>query len=1252
MTSTGELSPRTVPPQGGSALPSGAAPAAAPATGSTLSPSGLTSFEWDTLAGEISTDPMGPRPAGWAPPRTRRPEADLLAEISPTQAESVRLRARAAQTTGQPLDVQMWVPRTGAAPRLLWMHGARRSASDSASPLVGALVDITDIARSLKVASSGATGLGADPTRVGRFSWDERSGVIQLSPEAAQIIGVDGPGAHTQEELDRLAVPADLKDLGRRMRTAAPGDILDLTLRVQHDEEDGRSLHLRAIVSAGDAGGLALIGTVQDVDDEAAARQAVVNVARGLNTLSHATKVLNTAPDEQTLIEDICRTVVHDGGYHFAWYGRKEDDRDRSVTPVAWAGYEEGFLDEMRFSWDAHDPAGGGPTGQAIRSGEVRFAHLLATHPAYDPWRTASLDRGYVSSVALPVRVDGAVEGALMVYATEPTAFDATEIELLSDLARDIGYGLRRLLGMRELVETTHAAEATSQRLQATLNSLLDPFVLLEAVRDAEGNLADLRYVEANDAAATYNQVKREDFLGRTVLELLPHQLAHGPMGMYVRAIETGEPLILDDFPYFNEVLGEMRRTDTRAVRCGDGIALTWRDTTDRFSAQRRIADSEQRYRLLAENSSDVVYLTDIDRRITWVSPSITQTTGWTPEDLVGRLQSGLVHPEDHQRVSDAFSSASDQPYAAEFRFRRSNGAYAWFSATGRWATDDAGAVVGLVVGLRDIEARVQAEQELADREDRYRLLSENASDVVLQIGADGRIRWASESISSVLGWPGHSVLGRVATDLVHPDDRDLAINGLVDLETGIGLNGRCRVLREDGSHQWMAVTVHRVEVEGAVFRVIALRDIQEAVHAQVELEHAIGHDPLTGLATRSATLGRLRHLLDRLPTNEHSVAVLCVGVDGLKTINEALTHEAGDHVVAVLAGRIAGCVDEDDLIGRGTGDEFLVLVPDLVSGADASLVAEQVRLAAKGVVAIGAHRLEPTVSIGVASGTRASDPEDLLRDASLAMHQAKANGRDRAEFVDPQLASEAQRRLLVDGAVRDALRDGELVPWFQPIVTLSDSAVVGYEALVRWVRPDGSVVEPAAFLPVAERTSLITEIDLTILERSMAALGRLAAPLFVAVNVSAATLAQPDYADRVLELLAAYKVTPSRLHLEITETAVLRITASVRCSMDRLAGVGVRWFMDDFGTGYSSITHLRDLPISGMKLDRSFTQGVGAAEGTAEQLARALGGLAQGLGLDTVAEGIETDEEAAVLASHGWVHGQGWLYGKAEPLA
>ncbi len=1212
--------------------------------------SGFTSFRWDVLGGTISTDPMGSEGTASSRPRTSRPEHELLGELTPADAESVRRRAQAAQSTGQALDVQVWVPLVGGRPRLFWMHGTRQPVADSSAPLIGALVDVTNLANSLAVAAAHGLPDHGDPARVGRFAWDESTRIVQLSPEAAEIVGVERGGAHPQSRFRDVIRSEDYATARRTVRTASIGDVLDLVVRRGDDDAEGR-LHLRAIVNKGDGGGIALLGTVQDVEDEAVAHQAVVNVSRALKTLSHGTHVLNTATSEQGLLDDICTTIVRDGGYHFAWYGRAIRDDTKTVHPVAWAGFDAGYLTETHFSWSADDPSGQGPTGVAIRTGEVQYAHLMASHPAMDPWREAAMARGYVSSASLPVVVDGVVDGALMVYATEATAFDPLEIKLLSDLARDIGWGLRRLADVRSLEETTRAAEANIERLQSTLDSLLDPFVLLEAVRDGSGHLVDLRYCEANEAAAAYNGMPREELLGKTLLELLPGHVDDGPFGLYRATVETGRPLILDDFLYFNEILGEARRTDTRAVRCRDGIALTWRDVTERYEARQDISRSERRYRLLAENSSDVVLLTDLDMLFTWVSPSITQTTGWDPADLVGSPQRDYIHPEDLDRLDAEFAANSEAGLESDFRFRCASGAYRWMSGVARWATDDGGIVVGLVVGLRDIDKQVQTQHELAEREDRYRLLSDNASDVVLQVGSDGRISWASESITSVLGWPGRDILGRVATELVHPEDREGAVDRLQSVLGGTPTHGQMRVLRVDGTPQWMAVTVHRVQTGADVFRIVALRDIQEAVRAQVELEHAIGHDPLTGLSTRSATQTRLRHLLERLPTSDRSIAVLCVGIDALKTVNEALSHEAGDHVIAVVAARISSAVGDDDLVGRGTGDEFLVLLPELANGADAALIADTVRLAAHGVISISSHRIEPTVSIGIATGDRRADAEDLLRDASLAMHQAKRRGRDCAEFVDPHLATEARRRLLVDGAVREAVRDGELVPWFQPIVTLADGALTGYEALVRWVKPDGATVEPAAFLPVAERTSLITELDLTILERSIARLSLLPAPLSVAVNVSAATLARPDYPDRVLRHLADSGVDPTRLHLEVTETAVLRITEQVRLAMYRLADVGIRWYMDDFGTGYSSITHLRDLPIAGMKLDRSFTGGLGTGETTSKRLAQALGGLARGLGLDTVAEGVETTEEAGVVASCGWVHGQGWLYGKAAPL-
>ncbi|MEI8081814.1 MAG: EAL domain-containing protein, partial [Actinomycetes bacterium] len=199
--------------------------------------------------------------------------------------------------------------------------------------------------------------------------------------------------------------------------------------------------------------------------------------------------------------------------------------------------------------------------------------------------------------------------------------------------------------------------------------------------------------------------------------------------------------------------------------------------------------------------------------------------------------------------------------------------------------------------------------------------------------------------------------------------------------------------------------------------------------------------------------------------------------------------------------------------------------------------------------------------------------------------------------------------------------------------------------------RPDGCVIDPAGFLPLAERTDLITEVDQAVLVQSVQRLRALAAPLFVAVNVSATSIATRGYAQQVTETLNNSGVDPIRLHLEFTETALLGTTDGVKQAMAELSGIGVRWYVDDFGTGYSSISHLRDLPVAGLKLDLSFTAGLVSKDPTCENLAQALVGLAGGLGLDTVAEGIETQQQADILIAQGWQHGQGWLHGRSQPL-
>jgi diguanylate cyclase (GGDEF)-like protein/PAS domain S-box-containing protein len=604
-----------------------------------------------------------------------------------------------------------------------------------------------------------------------------------------------------------------------------------------------------------------------------------------------------------------------------------------------------------------------------------------------------------------------------------------------------------------------------------------------------------------------------------------------------------------------------------------------------------------------------------------------------------------IIHPDDLTEANTVLARGAG---SAELRFRHANGEYRWMSAGRKWVKDGGGNVVGRVDTLRDIHEQVLARHALVDSERHYRLLAENASDVIWQTDPSGLIIWASESITAVLGWRQDQVIGKTGVDLMHPDIREDAFLVRSQTVAGEPVSGECQVQCEDGTYRMMEINLRSVTTDEGVCVVVALRDIQNEVDTREQLMHAIEHDPLTGLATRPMLAAYLEHRIT-VAGGRH-IGVLCIGIDALKSVNEALTHNGGDSVISVVADRLRVLAAEPSMLARGSGDEFWMVVSELDRGADAAVVAEMVRQAAKGTITLGDYRLRPTVSIGIATGTETANAADLLRDASLAMRRAKDRGRDRFEFASAQLAEEARHRLIMEDSIRGGLQAGQFVPWFQPIVNLGDQAVIGYEALVRWVRPDGTITPPDEFLPTAERSTLIAEIDLVVLRQSVAVLAELPDDIHMSVNVSAATFIA-DYADDVTACLASFNVNPSRLHLEITETALLDATEPIRRAMAALSTAGVRWYVDDFGTGYSSITHLRDLPIAGLKLDMSFTAGIGDGDLTCERLAKALAGMADGLELDTVAEGIETSSEAAVLRAQGWKHGQGWLYGRPAPI-
>jgi EAL domain-containing protein (putative c-di-GMP-specific phosphodiesterase class I) len=327
-------------------------------------------------------------------------------------------------------------------------------------------------------------------------------------------------------------------------------------------------------------------------------------------------------------------------------------------------------------------------------------------------------------------------------------------------------------------------------------------------------------------------------------------------------------------------------------------------------------------------------------------------------------------------------------------------------------------------------------------------------------------------------------------------------------------------------------------------------------------------------------------------------------------------------------------------------------VVQDVQDVLDAERCAERVSASIAADLQVRGHRIVPTASIGIATSTSTSTPESLLRDADSALSRAKAAGRASWHFFDEAMHAQAVARLTVEDELREAITAGEFVVYYQPIVALADAHVVGHEALVRWVHPTRGLFSPGEFLEVAEDSGLITAIGAQVLDQACAMLAeRPDLPGPISVNISAVQLAAPGWLTSVRDTLAAHRVDPARIVIEVTETAVLSLVDSAGVALETLRGLGVGIHIDDFGTGYSSISVLQDLPVTGVKLDLRFVQDLTAGDSLANALAQGVSGLVNGMHLTGIAEGIETQMQADILRAQGWQCGQGYYFGRPAAL-
>ncbi|MEP7034410.1 MAG: EAL domain-containing protein [Actinomycetota bacterium] len=697
----------------------------------------------------------------------------------------------------------------------------------------------------------------------------------------------------------------------------------------------------------------------------------------------------------------------------------------------------------------------------------------------------------------------------------------------------------------------------------------------------------------------------------------------------------------------------------------GDGslVIAAVRDLTGAVEAEkdRRRAD---RLAAVVEFSGDCIISSTLDGTITSWNGAAEKLFGYTREEIIG--QRGIVlSPKDRVEetgvVMARVGSGEVVHNLESFRVRK-DGTVFPVSVTVAPICDSTGAVIGTTAIPRDVTEQIQAAQNarsLAAAEDLVQTVMGSASIGIALASLDGFFHMVNRSMCDMLGFDESWFLAHRIRDMVHPDDLESVLQERTRFLAGLSDTSvsSLRLVRADGATVWVRRVV--VLVPGGDGKpnklMVQMEDITAEHQAQVALAYQAIHDPLTGLHNRAWILDILDADLRAAKREGTSVGTLFVDLDNFKLVNDSLGHAAGDEVLKTVAGRIVAALRPGDRVGRFGGDEFVIVVQDVQDVQDVRDVerfAARVMASIAGDLHVQGHRIVPTASIGIAVSTATSTPESLLRDTDSALFRAKTGGRGRWQFFDAAMHAQAVVRLTVEDQLRDAIIRREFVVHYQPIVALADARVVGHEALVRWAHPTRGLLGPGEFLDVAEDSGLITPIGAQVLDQACALLAaRPELPGPVSVNVSAVQLSAPEWLSSVTDTLTAYRVDPARLVIEVTETAVLSLTETALQALESLSGLGVGIHLDDFGTGYSSIAVLRDLPVTGVKLDLRFVHDLTPGKSQANALAQGLSGLVSGMRLTGIAEGIETELQAHILRAQGWECGQGYYFGRPAAM-
>ncbi len=551
---------------------------------------------------------------------------------------------------------------------------------------------------------------------------------------------------------------------------------------------------------------------------------------------------------------------------------------------------------------------------------------------------------------------------------------------------------------------------------------------------------------------------------------------------------------------------------------------------------------------------------------------------------------------------------------------------------------------------------RQKAEIALRESEQRFRALIENAIDIILIVSSDGTFTYLSPSVKRILGYDPISLMGHSFFDLIHQEDQQRirqAFNSIKIQANQFTILSEFRVCSHDNHWLMLDAIAKNLQDDHAVSGfVINCHDITERHDTAQQLRYDAYHDKLTGLANRSALLEQLQTAITRNKRRRQDhFAILFLDLDRFKVINDSLGHLMGDELLKNMARRLEQCHREGDILARFGGDEFVFLLKDIREPQEAVIVAQRIHKVLKSPFTLNNREIFISASIGITISADYYDhPEQMLRDADAAMYRAKAKGKACHEIFAPTMHLSALKELHLESDLRQAIQRQELVVYYQPIVSLETQKIIGAEALVRWQPPGQSLIPPNDFIPLAEETGLIIDLDRWVLKCACQQLYQWQqdfkefAPHFISVNLSPKQFSDSCLKDTITEIVGKTRLDKKHLKLEITETVFLRNSDTVLELLYELQQLNIQICLDDFGTGYSSLSYLHRFPLDTLKIDRGFVNHLGQTNKN-DAIVRIVGTLAQELQLELIAEGIEESYQIEALKSLGYEWGQGYYF-------